>query len=134
MINGGTTTATFLFSRCVKQGCPASGLLFILVIELFSIKIRASTEIEGIVVRNETFKQSSYADDLENFLGNIKSIKLTLNELEKFGQVSGLKCNISKCEAMALGTSKMEPIQYAGQKIKWVDKMTVTGIIFTKKH
>ena len=116
----------------MKQGCPVSGLLFILVIELFSIKIRVNPAIEGIIIRNETFKQSSYADDLENFLRNIDSIKLTLRELELFGRVSGLHCNIGKCEAMALGDSPIEHIQYAGEEIKWVDEMTITGITFTK--
>ena len=132
VLNGGTTTGSFLLSRAVKQGCPVSGLLFILVIEVFSIKIRISPEIEGIVIRNETFKQTSFADDLETFLQNIASIKLTLRELELFGRVSGLKCNVSKCEAMALGNSTLEPIHYMGETVKWVDKMKITGIIFTK--
>ena len=132
VLNGGSTTGSFLLSRCVKQGCPVSGLLFILVIELFSIKIRVNPEIEGIAVRNEIFKQSVYADDVENFLHNIGSIKLTLKELERFGRVSGLYCNIGKCEAMALGDSPIEPIHYSGESIKWVDKMTITGITFTK--
>ena len=134
VLNGGSTTGSFLLSRCVKQGCPVSGLLFILVIELFSIKIRVNPEIEGIVVRNETFKQSTYADDVENFLKNISSIKKTLKELELFGRASGLYCNIGKCEAMALGDSPIEPIHYAGEKIKWVDEMTITGITFTKNE
>ena len=132
VLNGGTTTGSFLLSRAIKQGCPASGLLFILVIEVFSIKIRISPEIEGITIKNETFKQTSFADDLETFLKNIKSMKLTLKELELFGRVSGLKCNVSKCEAMALGKSIVEPIEYMGETVKWVETMKITGITFSK--
>ena len=131
IINGGSSTKYFSFSRCIKQGCPVSGLLFILAIELLAIRMRHQHDIQGIVVRDTEIKVSAFADDLNNFLRNIQSIRLTLKELEIFGRVSGLNCNISKCEALALGSSRPEPIEYNGQEIKWVDEITVIGIIFS---
>ena len=47
-------------------------------------------------------------------------------------RVSGLKCNVSKCEALALGTGKIEPLEYNCQAITWVEEITVTGVIFSK--
>ena len=56
-----------------------------------------------------------------------------LIELEKFGEISGLVCNLSKCEAMALGDSKQERITYNNVEIEWVEKMKITGITFGNK-
>ena len=132
VLNDGTSTMYFTLSRCIKQGCPLSGLLFILAIELLLIRICHDNSIKGIVVRNTEIKASAYADDVTNFLQNLHSIRCALKELEIFGRVSGLRCNITKCEALALGTSKIEPIEYNGNAIPWVEEITVTGIIFSK--
>ena len=132
VLNDGTSTMYFTLSLCIKQGCPLSGLLFILAIELLLIHIRHEQTVQGIVVRNTEIKASAYADDVVNFLQNLHSIRCMLKELETFGRVSGLKCNVSKCEALALGTGRIEPLEYNGQAITWVDEITVTGIIFSK--
>ena len=68
VLNDGTSTMYFTLSRCIKQGCPLSGLLFILAIELLLIRIRHEQTVQGIVVRNTEIKASAYADDVVNFL------------------------------------------------------------------
>ena len=52
VMNGGSSTGFFRVFRGIKQGCTASGILFILAIELLSIKIRHEKDIKGITVKN----------------------------------------------------------------------------------
>ena len=133
VVNGGTSTKYFPIKRGIKQGDPPSGLIFILGIELFAIRVRANKMIQGIEVNKMEIKLSAYADDVLNFLKNIQSVRNILIELEKFGEISGLVCNLSKCEAMALGDSKQERITYNNVEIEWVEKMKITGITFGNK-
>ena len=86
--------------------------------------------IEGVEVNRQELKLTAFADDVNNFLKNISSVKAVLSELEKYGTTSGLVCNMSKCEAMALGKNIRETIQYNNVEIKWVEKMKITGITF----
>ena len=105
-------------------------MIFILGIELFAIKIRSKRIIEGVEINRREVKLTAFADDVNNFLRNIQSVKNVLIELKKYGEISGLVCNLSKCEAMALGDSEEEKITYNGIEIKWVKKMKITGITF----
>ena len=130
VINGGTSTKYFKISRGIKQGDPASGIIFVLAIELLAIKVRSTKAIQGVSIGETEIKLSGYADDFNHFLRDIVSMKKILEVLERFGIISGLKCNISKCEAMVLGKGKPEDVKYNGESIRWVDKMKITGITF----
>ena len=130
VVNGGSSTNYFSIKRGVKQGDPPSGLVFILGIELLAIKVRSNRMIEGIEINRQEVKLTAFADDVNNILKNIQSVRAVLAELEKYGEISGLVCNIGKCEAMALGNSKKETITYNDIEIKWVEKMKITGITF----
>ena len=130
VVNGGSSTNYFSIKRGVKQGDPPSGLIFVLGIELFAIKIRSNRMIEGIEINRQEVKLTAFADDVNNILKNIQSVKAVLAELETYGEISGLVCNIAKCEAMALGKAKKEIITYNNIEIKWVDKLKITGITF----
>ena len=67
MVNGGTSTNYFSIKRGIKQGDPPSGLIFILGIELFAIKIRSNRAIEGIEINRREVKLTAFADDVNNF-------------------------------------------------------------------
>ena len=69
VVNGGTSTKYFQITRAIKQGCPASGILFVLALELFCIKTRASDNIRGIAIMGTEVKLSGYADDINIFYG-----------------------------------------------------------------
>ena len=45
----------------VKQGCPLSPLLFIVVLELLAIEMRESVEVEGITINKEEKRQEKRA-------------------------------------------------------------------------
>ena len=131
VINSGTTSTYFPITRGVKQGDPPSGYLFILVAELLLIKFRFNKAIQGIEINRMEVKLSAYADDINNFLKNIASVRNTLLELERYEKVSGLRCNLEKCEIMALGNSVEEDIEFCGYKLKWVSEIVICGITFS---
>ena len=51
--------------------------------------------IEGIEINRQEVKLTAFADDVNHFLKNIRSVENVLFALEKFGEISGLVCNIS---------------------------------------
>ena len=57
----------------MRQGCPLSGLLFVLAIELLGNAIRQSQSISGIKIGRNEIKLSQYADDTTVFVSDIKS-------------------------------------------------------------
>ena len=46
--NNGYYSNYFRITRSIRQGCPISALLFILVAEIIAIRIRTNTGINGI--------------------------------------------------------------------------------------
>ena len=103
ILNNGFASEPFTLQRGVRQGCPLSGLLFILATELLSSSIRASDHIKGIRVLNKELKLSQYADDTTSFCRDKVSLGKLLELLDLFKSCSGLKLNQSKSEAMWLG-------------------------------
>ena len=75
VINNGFSSPFFLLQRGVSQGCPLSGLLFVIAVELLSIAIRSSDTIKGIQVLNKEIKLSQYADDTAVFCRDKHSLK-----------------------------------------------------------
>ena len=89
------------YQRGVRQGCPLSPYLFILSAEVLGKAVRANTSIKGITVNDTEIKLSQYADDTTLILnGNQDSLSTALGTIENFGNVSGLKLNDKKTEAL----------------------------------
>ena len=104
--NNGHYSNYFKLSRSIRQGCPISALLFILVAEMLAIKIRREETIEGISINETEFKLSMMADDTTLILKNIDSLDKAINIFEQFRKCSGLKLNLNKTEIIPIGKSK----------------------------
>ena len=69
VINNGYYSEFFQITRGIRQGCPISALLFILVVEIMAIHIRQNPNIHGIkYAQNEEIVISQLADDTTLFL------------------------------------------------------------------
>jgi hypothetical protein len=101
----GAVTDKFEIQRSVRQGCPLSMLLYVIPIEILSIKIRKNNQIEGLKIPNlkDEIKMLQHADDCTNFIKDPKSFKHLEKEYEKFGKASRSKINHDKTEILKKG-------------------------------
>ena len=90
----------------LRQGCPLSGVLFVLGIELFSKTLKKDPTIRGIKVNKCEIKVTQYADDTTVFVRDLDSVNSLLHLLNEFHTCSGLEMNTTKTEAMWLGKWK----------------------------
>ena len=105
VINNGVASQHFYLERGVRQGCPLSGILFVIAMELLAQSIRRSKDIKGInIQRAEVVKLSQYADDTTALLADVQSVSNLFNLLSLFEKCSGLKINQRKSEVLWLGS------------------------------
>jgi len=131
VLNTGWSTEFFKVSRGVRQGCPIAPYLFLLCAEILAISVRRSDEIKGFKFKIKELKLCQYADDTQILLdGSEKTVRNTVQLLDNFSQISGLKVNYSKSELAPLGRSRMEIYTHnfsPGMKMTF-DKIKVLGV------
>ncbi len=99
LING--TTARFLLERGIRQGCPISPFLFLLVTQTMTPYIN-KYHFHGIRILEREIKCCQLADDTTIFVRDSLEVKHVIDCLNKFSLVSGLKLNLNKCELFPL--------------------------------
>ena len=119
VLNNGFCTKFFKLSRGVRQGCPLCPYLFIVGAEILACKIRQDKTIKGITVFQKELKLSQFADDTTLLCNDCNSVNRAITVLNSFGNLSGLRLNPSKTEALWLGSSrnrKDEPFNFKWPK------------------
>ena len=101
IVNNGHASEFIPLKRRVRQGCPLSGMLFILAVEPLAIQIRTSKSMKGLKNGNKESKVSFYADDTTT-----SSAVALFALLDQFSTLSGLRINKSKTEGLWLGLWK----------------------------
>ena len=130
VLNNGHTSSFFPLQRGVRQGCPLSGVLFVLGIELFGRALKNNKSIKGILVNNHEIKVTQYADDTTVFVRDRDSVVQLLDLLQNFSLLSGLEINTAKTEAMWLGLWKNNEDMPFG--FKWPKEPILSlGIFFS---
>ena len=109
VINNGYATPFFELQLGVRQGCPLSGILFVIAVEILANSMRDDQSIMGITIKGKEYKLSQYADDTSCFARDIDSVVKLFEKLEAFKSCSGLELNRSKTEAMWLGKNNPQP-------------------------
>ena len=124
ILNNGWASNFFELSRGVRQGCPLSPYLFVLSVEVLANAIRQKKEIRGISVKDKEIKLSQYADDTTLILdGSEESFLESLKIIDFFGNISGLRLNSKKTEALWIGASADWDFKLFPQKdFKWPKK------------
>jgi len=122
------TSKRFFITRGVRQGCPISPFLFILVTELLSLSIIHEQSLEGISIFDREIKISQLADDTTLFLKDKSQLTKAINVIEQFSCASGLTLNMSKCDIMTLYKSDDSSIDEISVK----ETVKYLGIYLTK--
>ena len=103
VLNNGHTSKWFRSGRGVRQGCPLSPYLFILLAETLSCKIKENEAIKGIIISNCEIKITQMGDDTTCFVKDKISLKNLIDVFKEFEICSGLKINLDKTKAKTLG-------------------------------
>ncbi len=96
------TTRRFPVLRSVRQGCPISPFLFLIVVELLSLHILNNPVLKGLSIFGKEVRLTQLADDTALFLKDKHQIENAISLVNEFSAASGLKLNKSKCEILCL--------------------------------
>ena len=112
----GHLTSFFRLSRDVRQGCPLSPLLYVLVAEAFAVNLRSNPRIQGISFPGvgPVSPIVQYADDTSLVLSSDDSIKAAFEAFALFENASGFKLNLAKSKGLWLGgwSGRSDPLSY----------------------
>lgn len=128
LLNFGHSSGFFCPGRGIRQGCPLSPFLFILVVELLAIKIRAEVNIRGLELRDSTLKVNQFADDLTCFLADEESLRSLFATITEFQGWSGLIINRSKSKLLS-PSKEFDPDEKI-EGISVVQKIKILGLHF----
>ena len=114
----------------VKQGCPASPLLFSLYLdELETLLENASEHIDCSRLTQLLFAILMFADDIALFSYSPRGLQHQLSILQDFCTAPGLKMNVQKTKTMVFESRKTHtpPFSYAGAAIDQVEMFKYMG-------
>ena len=131
--NCGSLSNAFKPTRGIRQGCPISANLFVIIVETLASAIRQNIDITGYKIGNTEVKINQYADDTCVFVKNIESLKVVFSVLNDFTSCAGLKANKEKSEALGIGSCtnyrhKLSGIKWPSGSIKCLGIMINTNI------
>jgi hypothetical protein len=117
----------------IRQACPLSALLFVLSVEIMALRIRNNKDIKGFQIKIDeqtpSIKLSQLADDTTLYFNSKNDISVAMNEIEIFGNFSGLMINRNKTEGLWIG--KLKHSKDKEENIKWTNKPIKTlGIYY----
>ena len=120
----------FNLSRGIRQGCPISTLLYILVAETLAQAVRVESEIKGIKLPDGLIsKWVGYSDDGNATLSDFNSVKKLFVLLEIYERASGAKVNLHKTQGFLMG--KLRYAKDTPLDIRWTnDKIKILGFHF----
>ena len=97
----GYITSNIKVMKSIRQGCPASMVLFILALNPLLYKLHNS--LNGVSHEQSKLAVAAYADDVTVILSNDSDIQELWTTLNDFESISGLAINKRKSRAMLIG-------------------------------
>ena len=127
-VNGHLTNAIPL-TRGLRQGCPLSPSLYVLIVEIFALQLRTNPNIVGFKVGGDKIVSMHYADDATIVIKQNQCFKEVIKEIQDFEEASGAKVNVQKTKGLWLGNWRHRTDSPLG--FTWTNKNVKTlGIYF----
>ncbi|CAJ1073570.1 hypothetical protein H4Q32_018840 [Xyrichtys novacula] len=123
------TTPRFNIGRGIRQGCPLSPFLFLLVTQVMATHIKKSN-FQGMTVVGREFKLAQLADDTAIFLSNQNELVKAVQCIREFSEVSGLTMNLNK--SMLFPLKHCDLAELNGIPIK--QTVTYLGVVLDKNE
>ena len=120
--------------RGVRQGCPLSALLYVLVIEVLALQLRNNPNIVGFTIGGEKIISVHYMDDTTIIIKQNRCFKEVIKELAQYEEASEAKVNYSKTQGLWTGSWKGRRVSPMPQ-IRWSSgDVQNLGIFFGNKN
>ncbi len=94
------------FNRGVRQGCPLSSFLYVMVIEVFALQLRVNPNIVGFQIGGEKIVSAHYMDDATIIIKQNRCFKEVIKEISQYEEASGAKVNYNKTKGLWAGSWK----------------------------
>ena len=94
------------FKRGVRQGCPLSSMLYVMVIEVLALQLRANPNIVGFQIEQEKIVSAHYMDDTTIIIKQNRCFKEVIKELTDYEEASSAKVNYKKSRGLWTGSWK----------------------------
>lgn len=119
--------------RSIRQGCPLSALLHSLVAEPLGLAIKNKEKIRGVGIEEskKVGKTFQYADDTTVIVNGVESVKLVMQEVQKFCKASGGKIIEEKNIFMRFGEVLVLTNDFT---FKEVEEICILGILMGKEE
>ena len=100
----GQKSCTYRQETGIRQGCPLSPYLFLIVMTTIFHDIHEEIDEELIPhrIKNATFDEILFADDTICVSENAQALTLLLHKIQEKGQQYGLTLNKDKCEIIRI--------------------------------
>ena len=132
VVVNGFLSDKFNVYRGIRQGCPASALIYSMTAEVLANLLRQTTMIRGIPLAGENARLSKYADDTNLFLQNFQDVRRAMDIFSWHQKASGSRLSPSKTQILRLGKLRYDdpPARYA---IHVVDELKIYGIFMNSE-
>jgi ribonuclease HI/exonuclease III len=121
-----TTPVKFIVCTGVKQGCPASPLMFIMIEDLLIRQLEKIKEIIAI---------EAYADDIGILIDkDLNGLNEIGGKIKEYCEATGAQLNMDKCSLLATQKQVEKPeIPTFWEKAQWPEITTYLGIVVGRK-
>ena len=130
----GQTTNKFKIEKGVRQGCILSPLLFIVMMNSVSTKLKGMKPLKVGMwkLRPVQLKMLSFADDLVIFAETEKDLQKNVNMLNRELKKKGLKINDKKTKTMVVSREPTKhEIKLDGEILEQVDSYKYLGVMIS---
>ena len=102
---GGKSSTWKTQKRGIRQGCPLSPYLFIIVVHVLFEEVHAELNLTRATLDNLDFTELMYADDTAVVTNKASGMNRLLSAIERRAAEHGLKFNRTKCGATSFNSA-----------------------------